>query len=151
MSTHTVVGRAREVRMYQRILSRVGAPLQPDQKVLDFGCGRGEVVEEFLSEGYDAFGCDIELARETDRLRLIDAEPYRVPFDDDAFDFVVSEQVFEHVHDFDQAVREIARVLRPGGVSLHVFPSRYRPIECPGGCASGHAPGSGTGSNGRRD
>jgi ubiquinone/menaquinone biosynthesis C-methylase UbiE len=37
--------------------------------------------------------------------------------------------VFEHVMDYDAAFREIARVLKPGGLSIHVFPARWRPIE----------------------
>jgi hypothetical protein len=37
--------------------------------------------------------------------------------------------VFEHVMDYDQALAEIARVLKPGGLSVHVFPSRWKPIE----------------------
>ena len=37
--------------------------------------------------------------------------------------------MFEHVLEQDLAFREIYRVLKPGGVSLHNFPSRFRPIE----------------------
>lgn len=54
---------------------------------------------------------------------------YRLPFPEDTFDFVFSASVLEHVQNTADALREIHRVLRPGGTSLHCFPSRYRPIE----------------------
>jgi SAM-dependent methyltransferase len=46
-------------------------------------------------------------------------------FADESFDYLISNSVLEHVHDVDGAVREMARVLRPGGVvrvSIHLFP-----------------------------
>jgi SAM-dependent methyltransferase len=87
--------------------------------------------------GFEAYGCDTRL-RETDAaaglaasgyLRAIEEAPYRLPFDDGFFDVVYSCQVLEHVRDWRAALGEIRRVLRPGGVSLHIFPSRWRPIE----------------------
>jgi ubiquinone/menaquinone biosynthesis C-methylase UbiE len=64
------------------------------------------------------------------RLRVICTAAYRLPYRDQEFDFVYSEQVFEHVMNPDQAIGELARVQRPHGVGLHLFPARYRPIEC---------------------
>jgi SAM-dependent methyltransferase len=96
--------------------------------MLDFGCGNGEMVKTYNALGFDAYGCDIALQAESDRLRLIPS-PYRLPFPDDSFEFVVSNQVFEHVQDHTVAFAEIRRVLRPTGWSLHVFPSRYSLLE----------------------
>jgi len=45
------------------------------------------------------------------------------------FDVVISDQVFEHVFDYDLVLGEMRRVLRRGGVGLHIFPSRWRVIE----------------------
>jgi ubiquinone/menaquinone biosynthesis C-methylase UbiE len=47
-----------------------------------------------------------------------------IPHDDASFDVVVSNQVFEHVQDMEATLLEIARVLKPGGVSFNVFPYR---------------------------
>ena len=54
---------------------------------------------------------------------------YRIPFEEGFFDFVFSTSTLEHVQDHELAFAEIARVLRPGGVAIHTFPSRYMLIE----------------------
>jgi len=71
----------------------------------------------------------VEALRSEGLIRLIERVPYRLPFADDSFDFVISDQVFEHVKNYDETLSEIRRVLKPDGVSLHFFPSRYTPIE----------------------
>jgi SAM-dependent methyltransferase len=45
------------------------------------------------------------------------------------FDCVFSDQVFEHVLDQPTAFREIVRILKPGGVSVHVIPAKWQLIE----------------------
>jgi SAM-dependent methyltransferase len=47
----------------------------------------------------------------------------RLPFPDAAFDAVFSSNVLEHVQDLDALLGEIQRVLRPGGLSLHLMPT----------------------------
>src|SRR5215471_7819128 len=128
---------------FRLMLADLGVKIQPHMKVLDFGAGEGGVVAQALSQGFDAFGCDVYDAQspytltrdataralhEQGRLRPI-PKPYRLPFEDATFDIVISDQVFEHVLDYSQAIDELCRVTRPGGVFLHAFPSRYRPIE----------------------
>jgi SAM-dependent methyltransferase len=61
-------------------------------------------------------------------LRLI-PDPYAIPYDDGTFDVIVSDQVFEHVMDYPGTLAELQRVMKPGGVFIHMFPSRYRVIE----------------------
>ena len=112
-------------------------PLEPGGAVLDFGCGAGHGVSGFRQMGYRAFGVDIYPAFQVtgledsigDVFRLIELEPYRVPFPDNTFDFVYSEGVFEHVGNYGEAFSEIHRVLKPGGTSIHLFPARWRVIE----------------------
>ena len=51
-------------------------------RVLDFGCGAGQLVEQLLELGYDAWGCDIALGpAAAKRCGAIGAAPYRFPFD----------------------------------------------------------------------
>lgn len=119
------------------VLSEAGFVVAPSTRILDLGCGAGNLVMEFKQNGYDAYGCDlafkagphVELLSTGQHIRLIDPGNYRLPFEDGAFDVVISDQVFEHVQDYETALREVCRILKPSGVSLHLFPPRYMPIE----------------------
>jgi SAM-dependent methyltransferase len=126
----------RVVPIFEAICAAAGAPLEKEGiRVLDFGAGAGRHVAEFRAAGYEAWGVDQHFSShsegsvEPEFLRSTHPPEYRLPFDDQEFDFVYSTSVMEHVTDPGRALEEIARVLRPGGVSAHVFPSRWRPIE----------------------
>jgi ubiquinone/menaquinone biosynthesis C-methylase UbiE len=119
-----------DVLLQRRILHELGHTIGPHSTILDFGCGDGERVFDLRKLGFNTFGVDITLTQESEFLRLIPTEKgYRIPFDDAAFDFVYSNQVFEHVQDHGAALSEIWRVLKPGGISLHYFPPKYKPLE----------------------
>ena len=62
-------------------------------------------------------------------IRAIELNPYRLPFDDNTFDFIYSFSVFEHVQNYSESIAELARILKPDGICYHFFPSRYRLIE----------------------
>lgn len=119
------------------IVRDIEGDIPKEAKVLDFGCGAGELVLEFLSRGFDTYGVDITNACEhpqllaESRFKTMEQPPnYRIPFDDDYFDLVFSVAVFEHVFNPEEAFREIHRVLKPGGIAIHSFPSRwYLPVE----------------------
>ena len=118
-----------QAAFFIRLLERLGCPVQPGTCVLDFGCGNGSAVKALMAAGLDAYGCDYSCELGTgERLRVIE-EPYRLPFGDASFDVIISSQVFEHVQEYDVALKEIRRVLRPGGISLHTFPARWSPLE----------------------
>lgn len=122
---------------FVRLLEGLTGNVALGSRILDFGCGNGNMVHGLCCLGFDAYGCDFDFGEgphadeltARGRLRLIGRHPYALPFDDHSFDVVVSDQVFEHVVDYDIALGEIRRVLRDKGESLHVFPSRYTPIE----------------------
>jgi SAM-dependent methyltransferase len=132
------------VQIHKNILREKGFDLTPDSKILDFGCGAGREVYQFRKMGYKAYGCDIKdvfddiqkqceaeklIAADESLFRKIDMNNYKIPFADGTFDYVFSNQVFEHVQNYPEALSEIYRVLKPGGCSLHFFPARYRPVE----------------------
>lgn len=127
---------------YQRLYSQLGIikdlgyTLQEDAVVLDLGCGNGNLVNAYRKNGYQAYGCDFDFRsdvaesfQDTGIIRKIRADIYQLPFEDNTFDFIYSDQVFEHVTDYSTTLSEVKRVLKPGGISLHFFPSRYKVIE----------------------
>jgi SAM-dependent methyltransferase len=96
--------------------------------VLEIGCGLGTDGAQFAKAGADYTGIDltqaaIDLAKrrfELDQLpgnfRVADAE--RLDFPDNTFDLVYSHGVLHHTPNIAAAVREIHRVLRPGGRAI---------------------------------
>jgi SAM-dependent methyltransferase len=124
------------IRLLQRVLREISAELTPSSYVLDFGCGAGRTVYDLIDAGYtNAYGFDVQdylkLRHPEDRSRFtINSRlDLRLPYADNTFDVVLSDQVFEHVKDQVPVFRELHRVMKPGGVAIHAIPGRYRPIE----------------------
>jgi SAM-dependent methyltransferase len=102
-------------------------------RVLDYGCGAGKIVSLLRSRGVDASGCDVfyeggdysvDVPGDMFGTVIRRMEGNRIPFDSASFDWVINNQVLEHVPDLDVVVSEIRRVLKPGGFVLSVFPDR---------------------------
>ena len=93
----------------------------PGRRTLDVGCGEGRLTRHLASLGHDIVGVDVSptlvaAAREADpALEVHEADASKLPFEDGAFDLVVSFMCLHDVDDLDAVVREIARVLEPGG------------------------------------
>jgi SAM-dependent methyltransferase len=125
----------RVVPVFEHIAREIGCALDRGMRILDFGAGAGRHVAEFRDAGYDAWGADQAFMShehgsvEGEFLRRVVPPDFALPFAGAEFDFVYSTSVLEHVLDPSAALREIARVLRPGALSIHVFPARWRPIE----------------------
>ncbi len=97
-------------------------------KVLEIGCGLGTDGAQFAKTGADYTGVDlteaaVELARK--RFELFDlagkfqtADAENLEFADESFDLVYSHGVLHHTPDTTRAIREIYRVLRPGGRAI---------------------------------
>jgi SAM-dependent methyltransferase len=109
--------------------------LAHDAKILDFGCGAGSTVYALLDHGFvNTVGFDItdypKLRAPEDRMRFrIGLERNGLPFESSTFDLVISEEVFEHVHEQVPMWRELHRIMKPGGISIHVIPAPYCLIE----------------------
>jgi SAM-dependent methyltransferase len=103
-----------------RFLSRNDRPAAP--RVMDLGCGQGDSVDLFrrLEPAVRWTGVDLERSPEVDERTREDAEFVTfdgtyLPFETNSFDLVYCKQVLEHVRRPEPLVREVARVLAPGG------------------------------------
>lgn len=119
------------------VLKAAGFDIRKTSKIVDFGCGAGSFIRQARAEGYDAVGCDFnrgdgpetQALIEQGIIRMIEQNPYRLPYDDNSVDFIISETVLEHVMNPEEAAREMARILKPGGAAFHYFPAKFAPIE----------------------
>ena len=100
--------------------------------VLDAGCGTGGLIKSLRAAnpawritGLDFMPLACELARERTGVEIVQGSITALPFGDGAFDAVVSADVVCQVEDGAQALREFARVVRPGGAVLVNVPA-YR-------------------------
>ena len=105
----------------EQILPMAAAELAGARRVLDVGCGDGQVSRLASRLGCDTVvGVDptwnqVKVAAQRGGASFARAGAARLPFADDSFDAVVACLVFEHIRDVDDAIAEVARVLTPGG------------------------------------
>lgn len=103
--------------------------------VLDLGCGSGRILELILGEtregGRTAAVVGLDISEEFARLALprslydtvLVADGRAIPFVERAFGSAVSVCVLEHIPEVEQCIREVARVLRPGGTVVFSVPT----------------------------
>ena len=114
-----------------KMLNQLGVPFDKKLRLLDVACGNG-----FLSKAAEkrvrAFGVDLSenairnAMRATKNSAFFCASAEKLPFADDSFDFGTCLGSLEHFIGIDQALREIKRVLVPGGkANIHVPNSIY--------------------------
>lgn len=98
----------------------------PSARVLDLGCGGGHASYRVAPHVGEVVACDLSgemleaVAAEASRrgltnIAVVQAAAERLPFDDRAFDLVTCRLTAHHWGDLDAGLREVRRVLRPGG------------------------------------
>jgi SAM-dependent methyltransferase len=99
----------------------------PRDRLLDVGCGTAWIQDHFPNYvGIDLSAEAVEHARERGRNAMVHDVEQPLPFDDDSFDGVIVKDLLEHVLDPVSVVREIGRVLRPGGLVFASSPDAQR-------------------------
>ncbi|MFI4977958.1 MAG: class I SAM-dependent methyltransferase [Solirubrobacterales bacterium] len=108
--------------------------------VLDYGCGPGYLTRYLFDHGarhvtgIDVSEGEIEQAREsadregfTDRSRFLVADAHATGFPDDSFDLIVGSSILHHL-DLRIALKELRRILRPGGRAVFLEPLWHNPL-----------------------
>lgn len=110
-------------------------------KVLDWGCGRGRFVLWLREHGFDAYGVDIDDEPVNNGLPLFEKKGHhnkplsgisadgRTIYPDGFFDFVMTDNVLEHVSDLGKVMTEIDRLTAADGGGYHIFPAQRQFIE----------------------
>ena len=99
------------------ILAAWAAPL----RVLDAACGTGRHTVHLAELGHDVTGVDAspsmleQAAGKRSGLPLVNGKIDALPFPDGCFDAAVCSLLFDHLPTIDAAIRELARIVRPGG------------------------------------
>lgn len=128
------VWRAGQQRRLEMILRAAGERIRG--LVLDDGCGMGTYVQKLGESGGRVAGLEYEFDRAREaRLKsglICNAAGEFVPLKSSAFDLILSHEVIEHVADDRAAVREMIRLLKPGGRAVIFCPNRGYPFETHG-------------------
>ena len=116
-----------------QFLSRVGVLTRPST-LLEIGCGKGTLLDAMQRLGHTVEGIDVD----ADAIALAHssyptissrvASGDSLPFPSASFDAVLSFDVFEHIPDSDVHIREVSRVLKPGGHYLLQTPNKWTNI-----------------------
>ncbi|MBV9786953.1 MAG: methyltransferase domain-containing protein [Chloroflexi bacterium] len=108
-------------------------PLAAGSKVLEIGVGTGRIALPLIRQNrYRYTGIDLSRSMmdvlrtkaDSEQIALVQGDAERLPFADGAFDAVVGVHIFHLISGWQQAMDEVLRVLRPGGLLLHGRNSR---------------------------
>lgn len=99
-------------------------PESADTSVLELGSGTGYMLKHFRERYANTFGIEVVGSAyefQDQNIKIYDGK--NIPFKDSSFDLVFSSHVLEHIEDSQFTNDELARVLKPGGLAIHVMPS----------------------------
>ncbi len=123
-------------------------PVAAGDRVLDMGCGGGRHAFALYRRGADVVALDLDEAELKDvsgmfaamrdegevpagaRAQAVRGSAYALPFDDATFDRVVAAEVLEHLPQDQQAMAELVRVLKPGGLIAVTVPRWGPELVC---------------------
>lgn len=96
-------------------------------RLLDVGCGSGWLPYFFARRGFEAFGIDLKQTcfevRPQPNLSLSPGDATTLPFPDGQFDVVIANTALEHMTEPEVVLRQMARVLKPGGLLFVTGPN----------------------------
>lgn len=108
-------------------------------KVLDIGCGSGDLTNLFIDKDISLFGIDVSAGMIARCQERFSNTPHfcfstispgsSLGFEDDSFDLIVCSSVIEYVDDLSLFISELTRVLAPGGRLLVSAPATFSPVR----------------------
>lgn len=116
-----------------------GLEIKEDDKILDCGCGEGfyvmVITNLFPKVKIVGLDHDVEILEkakkwigEDKNVTWVGGDIYKTPFPDNFFDKIILSEVLEHVPDDFQALKEVKRVLKPGGTLATTVPNHDYPF-----------------------
>jgi ubiquinone biosynthesis O-methyltransferase len=125
-----------DIKRLDFIVNSIKAMNNPEARILDIGCGNGNISLALGSLGYNVTGVDIDqMSIDTAsgrnkysnvKFEVLDANSFVM---NDAFDAVVCSEVLEHLSKPYELLESIYRILKPGGVFVATVPNGYGPRE----------------------
>ncbi|MGO8818047.1 MAG: methyltransferase domain-containing protein [Terriglobia bacterium] len=123
----------------EQFKARLAELCPPPARVLDLGCGTGEISAAIDQMGYHVTACDfaedmLHVARRSHSgtaVNWVCLEPSweLLPFEDASFDAIIASSVFEYLDDVPRVAKELSRVLRPDGVLLLTVPNPWNSVR----------------------
>jgi demethylmenaquinone methyltransferase/2-methoxy-6-polyprenyl-1,4-benzoquinol methylase len=125
-----------QTRLWRKAVA-TALDVQAGERVLDLGAGTGTSSLPFAAAGAAVVPCDFSLGmlregkKRRPELPLTAGDATRLPFADGVFDAVTISFALRNVHETDAALREMRRVVRPGGrlVICEFSQPTYRPFR----------------------
>jgi len=119
---------------WARRVKMIGGHLKPGMTILELGCGTGSFTGELARSGADVIAIDVspellEIARanwSAPNVRYEIQNAYVLTYSDATFDSIVGSSVLHHL-EIEEALREIYRVLKPGGTIYFTEPNMMNP------------------------
>jgi len=112
----------RQFRSYARPQIAFVRQYAPQGTLLDIGCGVGFLLDEARLQGYDVQGLELNAKAvafcASKGLKVNNCSLASCGLSDNTFEVVVMSHVLEHIHDFNSLLREVSRILKPGGTLM---------------------------------
>ena len=113
----------RSLKIIERLLAKID--LDNTHKILEIGCGIG-IISAHLNAQYNmnVIGTDLDpeqiamakkFNKSSENLKFIEADAGSIPFEKNEFDLILSLNVLHHINNWDKALIEVSRVLKPNG------------------------------------
>jgi len=121
------LSRTWDERDWPKKTERIRSMVRPDDAIIDVGCGTGSILRALAADGFaDLHGLEISeysIARlRREGITMWHGRLPNLPLPEARFDVVIASQVLEHIIRRMRFMREVHRVLRPGGRALIFVP-----------------------------